>query len=206
MNPDPTDAEVIGASGADPPRFAVIFDRHVASIHRFLQRRTGADGADSLTGECFRIAFERRATYQLDRPDALPWLYGIANNVARQDQRGERRRWTAQRRMEAGVAGNEGLVAPDPAHDGLLDRLDAEAVWPAVQAALGAMRPEERDTILLVAWEDLTYREVAIALGVPVGTVRSRLHRARHHLREHLEPVGQQEGDTHTTRNGRLRP
>lgn len=206
MSPDPTDAEVIEASTADPPRFAVIFDRHVAGIHRFLARRTGPDGADALTGECFRIAFERRGTYRLDRPDARPWLYGIANNVLREHRRGERRRWAGQARMHAAAGVDAAGPPADAAHDGLADRLDAEAAWPRLRAALEAMRPEERDAILLVAWEDLTYREVALALDVPVGTVRSRLHRARQHLREQLAPLGQEGDDTHTTRSGRFRP
>lgn len=68
------------------------------------------------------------------------------------------------------------------------------------------MRAEERDVILLVAWEDLTYAEVADALDLPVGTVRSRLHRGRRHLREHLGRHGQEEGDNPTTTHGRFRP
>jgi len=128
-----TDAEVIDASVGDPQRFATIFDGHVTSIHRFLERRCGADGADSLTGECFRIAFERRAAYRLDRPDALPWLYGIADNVLRQRRRTERRRVTAGLRIEASGR-------PDaPPHEALADRLDAEAAWPAVQTALSTI-------------------------------------------------------------------
>ncbi len=197
---DTTDAEVIGASVAQPHLFATIFDRHVAGIHRFLDRRVGADGADSLTGESFRIAFERRASYHLDRPDCLPWLYGIANNVLRQYRRGESRRMTAQRRIESAV------VPEALPHEQLAGRVDAEAAWPAVQAALGSMRSEERDVILLVAWEHLTYAEVAVALDLPVGTVRSRLHRARRHLREHLGALGQEEGDTPSTTHGRCRP
>ena len=195
-----TDAEVIGASLAEPRLFAAIFDRHVADVHRFLARRLGADGADALAGECFRIAFERRITYRLDRPDALPWLYGIAHNVLRQHRRDESRRCVATRRAEEAVA------ADAPPHDRLAASVDAEAAWPEVQAALLSMRAEERDVILLVAWEDLSYLEVAEALGVPVGTVRSRLHRARRHLREHLGSFGQEAGIDPTTTNGRYRP
>jgi len=163
-----TDAEVIDASVGDPQRFATIFDGHVTSIHRFLERRCGADGADSRTGECFRIAFERRAAYRLDRPDALPWLYGIADNVLRQRRRTERRRVTAGLRIEASGR-------PDaPPHEALADRLNAEAAWPAVQTALSTMRPEERDVVLLVAWEDLTYGDVADVLAIPGASASTK--------------------------------
>lgn len=197
MAPSPTDAALIGGSLADPELFAPIFDRHFAAVHRFLQRRTGVDGADSLAGETFRLAFERRATYQLDRPSCLPWLYGIAANLLRQQRRGQARQGAALRRLGARVG-----LAPLP-HDGLADRVAAEQLRPVLDAALGAMRPEEREVVLLVAWEDLTYEEVAAALGIPVGTVRSRLHRARRRLRERLPSIGQEEVDIRPTRDGR---
>ncbi|HEX2023628.1 MAG TPA: RNA polymerase sigma factor [Acidimicrobiales bacterium] len=197
MPPSPSDAALIGGSLDDPELFAPIFDRHFAAVHRFLQRRIGVDGADSLAGETFRLAFERRATYRRDRPECLPWLYGIAGNLLRQERRGQARQGAALRRLGARVG-----LAPPP-HDALAERVAAEQLRPALGAALGAMRPEERDVVLLVAWEELTYEEVAMALGIPVGTVRSRLHRARRRLRERLPSIGQEEVETRPTRDGR---
>jgi RNA polymerase sigma factor (sigma-70 family) len=200
MAANPTDAELIAGSFADPEQFAAIFDRHFGAVHRFFQRRSGVEGADSLTGDTFRLAFERREAYHLDRPECLPWLYGIAGNLLRQQRRGDVRRAAALRRLGAGVA-----CGPPP-HEGLADRLAAEQLRPALGTALADLRPEEREIVLLVAWEDLTYEEVAVALGVPVGTVRSRLHRARRRLRERLPGIGQEEADGPPTSDGRDLP
>ena len=198
MTVDLTDAELIRRSATEPELFAVIFDRHVGRVHAFLARRAGRDGADPLTGETFRIAFERRATYRMERLESLPWLYGIANNLLRQHWRGLGRERGAVRRLQS---------RRDPAYeqdDGLLERVAAQALWPAVEVGLRTMRPEERDVILLVAWEELNYDEVADALEIPVGTVRSRLHRARRQLREQISPRPQ-EDDNPTTSGGRCR-
>ena len=90
MKITPTDATVVEQSLECSERFAEIFDRHVSSIHGYLARRTGHERADPLVGEVFRVAFETRHRYQLDRPSALPWLYGIASNVLRQARRTQR--------------------------------------------------------------------------------------------------------------------
>jgi RNA polymerase sigma factor (sigma-70 family) len=197
MGRGPTDAELVAGSLADPEVFGLVFDRHFGAVHRFFQRRIGVDGADSLTGETFRLAFERRATYHGDRPDCLPWLYGIAANLLRQQRRGATRQAAALRRLAARMGPG---TLPD---EGLADRVAAQRLRPELDAALGAMRPEEREVVLLVAWEELSYEEVAAALCIPVGTVRSRLHRARRRLRERLAPVGQAEADIPRTTDGR---
>jgi RNA polymerase sigma factor (sigma-70 family) len=173
------DDEIIRASWLDPPRFAEVFDRHVVAIHRFIARRIGTDDADSLVGEVFRVAFERRRDYRLDRPDCRPWLYGIAGNLIRSDRRGAHR--------QAGLVGRLGRPSNSwLGDDELVDRIDAGRHFPRVMAAVARLRPAERDVLLLVAWEELSYDEVAEVLAIPVGTVRSRLHRARRHLRQRL--------------------
>lgn len=196
MASDRTDKELIRASFTEPVLFAVIFDRHVRKVHAFLDRRVGADDADSLTGETFRIAFERRTTYLVDRSDSLPWLYGIAHNLLRHHWRGLARQDQLLRRIGS-------VQHSDSQDDTLLDRVAAQEMWPRVQRALDTMRPEDRDVILLVAWEELSYVEVAVALDVPIGTVRSRLHRARRHLRELISTVGQEGDDNPMASDGR---
>lgn len=131
----------------------------------------------------FAIAFRSRGRYDRGAADARPWLFGIAANLARRHSRTERRRLRAYART--GV---------DPLGDDVGDsdrRLDALAAGPALAAALAALRPGEREVLLLFAWADLSYEEIAAALGVPIGTVRSRLSRARGRVRELLAPTGQ---------------
>src|SRR5256885_13948707 len=85
----PSDAEVIGRSLSEPEVFELIYDRHAATLLRFLGRRTGAKVAEGLVGELFRIAFERRKTFDASRASALPWLYGIGENLLMKHRRGE---------------------------------------------------------------------------------------------------------------------
>src|SRR5688500_19258466 len=87
-----SDAEVIGRSLDQPEAFGLIYDRHAPSMLRFLGRRLGAEVAEGLAGELFRIAFERRKTFDMSRASALPWLYGIGSNLLLKHRRGEARR------------------------------------------------------------------------------------------------------------------
>jgi RNA polymerase sigma-70 factor (ECF subfamily) len=175
---DPSDAEVIGRSLGDPGAFATLFDRHAAPLLRYLVRRVGADAADGLLGEAFRIAFERRASFDSGRASARPWLYGIATHVLARHRRAEARRLRATARLAAE------RVPTDDASERVIAELDARELWTRVADAIAALPGGERDALLLYAWEDLSYEEIATALEVPVGTVRSRLNRARRRLRE----------------------
>src|SRR5262245_915952 len=180
----PSDAEVIGRSLGEPEAFGLIYDRHAATVLRFLGRRAGAKVAEGLVGEVFRIAFERRKTFDASRASALPWLYGIGANLLLKYRRAEARRLRASARMAAGreaVDGRQGAEA-----------LDARLLFPRVANAIEALPDDERGALLLFAWEELSYQSVAEALDLPIGTVRSRLNRARAHLRELLEPNGKQ--------------
>ena len=180
---DLSDAAVIAASVEDGALFGEIFDRHFAEINRFLARRVGSVLADEIASEVFAIAFRSRGRYDPAAADARPWLFGIGANLARRHWRTERRRLRAYART--GV---------DPSRDDSGDvdrRLDALAAGPELAAALATLRPGERDVLLLFAWADLSYEEIATALGTPVGTVRSRLSRARSRIRELLAPTGQ---------------
>jgi RNA polymerase sigma-70 factor (ECF subfamily) len=171
-----TDAGVIRRSWEDPEAFAELFDRHADDIHRYAAWRLGADAADDLLAETFAQAFQHRRRYDVARSDARPWLYGIATNLVARHRRSEARRLRALAR-EAPPAGAE------PMADRVAARLSARAACGEVAEALAAMPAKQRDVVLLVAWAELEYEEVAHALGVPLGTVRSRLSRARKKLR-----------------------
>lgn len=188
-----TDAALIRRSLTDPSVFAEIFDRHFESVFRFLARRVGVVTAGDLASETFARAFEGRRRYRLERDDARPWLFGIATNLLRRQRRNEVRQLRAYART--GV---------DPVLGGLDDadsRADAAAVGPALADALANLRADERDVLFLYAWADFSYVEIAEALGLPVGTVRSRLSRARAKVRELMAADGQELVEAPTTRD-----
>ena len=175
----PTDAELLRSSLGDPAAFATIFDRHAGVIHRFLARRIDPADADQLVGEVFRIAFERRSSYDLDRSSARPWLYGIATNVIAHHRRSELRRLRAMARLVATQREDH----DDPVGERATATTDADRGWDRLVDAIDCLPADERDTLLLYAWEELGYADIAAALDVPIGTVRSRLNRARRRLR-----------------------
>lgn len=173
-----SDAAVITRSWDDPHAFAEIFDRHHEDIYRFAWTRAGADRADDLAAEVFRIAFEKRHDYDPDYPSAKPWLFGIASRLAKQTHRDTAKRDDARTRM------NDRDRRPHSAEPArhLEERPGTSPAGRAVQQ----LPERDREPLLLFAWGDLTYEEIARTLGIPVGTVRSRIHRARQQLREHL--------------------
>jgi RNA polymerase sigma factor (sigma-70 family) len=178
-----SDAAVIRASLDDGAWFGEIFDRHFAEIDRYLARRVGWALADEIASEVFVIAFRSRGRYDPAVADARPWLFGIAANLARRHWRTERRCLRAYARTGVDAVWDEA---------GDIDRrLDALAAGRELAAALAALSPGEREVLLLFAWADLGYEEIATALGIPVGTVRSRLSRGRTRVRELIAPTGQ---------------
>ncbi len=182
-----TDADVVAASRTDPACFGVLFDRHATVLFRYLVRRVGADDAEPILGECFRIAFEKRATFDCSRPDARPWLYGIATNLIARHRRSEARRIRATARL---LSARDEVADPT---DALVSTVDAKELWPHVAEALARLPAGERDALMLYVWEELSYDEIAAALDVPVGTVRSRLNRARVTLRELRPAIGREQ-------------
>jgi RNA polymerase sigma-70 factor (ECF subfamily) len=167
-----TDAELISDSLVNTAAFAVLFDRHYRAIHRFLHARIGRALAEDIASETFTVAFRRRATYDLSRPNARPWLYGIAVNILRDHRRTEQRRLSAYAR-----AAHTKEMQFDSDETGL---------DPTVAAALLELSASDRHLILLYAWAQLSYEELAEALSLPLGTVRSRLSRTRSKLRATL--------------------
>jgi RNA polymerase sigma-70 factor (ECF subfamily) len=175
----PTDAELISASVDHGETFAAVFDRHAATVHRYLTRRAGTGAAEDLLAQTFLVAFAGRARYDTSRPEALPWLYGIATNVLRRARRDELRLYRALARTG---------VDPDVAcpADRVADQVDAAATTAVLAGVLAELAEGDRDVLLLVAWGGLSQDEVAAALDLPLGTVKSRLHRARSRLRAAL--------------------
>ena len=175
----PDDAALIEASRREPETFAGLYDRHAAPIHRYVSRRLGDGMADDIVADTFLAAFRRRQSYDLRCSDARPWLYGIAANLIGKHRRTESRMLRAFART--GV---------DPVLEGHADRIDsrvtAGSVQPDLAAALAGLSAGDRDVLLLIAWADLSYEQTATALGIPLGTVRSRLHRAREKIRAAL--------------------
>jgi RNA polymerase sigma factor (sigma-70 family) len=177
----PADNAIVERALSEPEAFTALFDRYADDVHRYVVRRLGSDAADDVTAETFTVAFARRARFDLSRPDARPWLLGIATNLIRGHRRTELRRWRAMAR--AAPAATE-----EPESDRAAARMTAQAARRGLAAALARLSQPQRDVLLLHAWAELDYEEIAVALGVPVGTVRSRLHRARAVLRDALGP------------------
>lgn len=174
-----TDADVVEASMADPAGFATLFDRHAMAIRDYLARRVGPQPAEDLTGETFLIAFSRRTDYDLAHQNALPWLYGIASNLVRQRRRAEVRQLRALART-----GVDDILADHA--ESVTAKVTAQASTRVLAKALAQLTSGERDVLLLMAWAGLSYDELAAALDIPLGTVRSRLHRARTKVRAAL--------------------
>ncbi len=176
---DSSDADVIRRSRHDPEHFAVLFRKYAPEIQRYVTRRIGAAGAEDVVAETFLAAFGQRESYDLARPDARPWLYGIATNLTGRHRRTEIRMYRALAR-----------TGRDPVTEPFTDRVDAVVsaahAGTRLAAALAKLPAAYRDALLLVTWGDLSYEQAAVALGVPVGTVRSRVHRARSKLRRAL--------------------
>jgi RNA polymerase sigma factor (sigma-70 family) len=179
QNAQESDSRVIEESLVNPAGFAVLFDRHYERIWRYVCRRAGPVVADELASETFLRAFAARARYDRRQVNASPWLYGIATNLLRGHRRAEARQMRAYARAAGPVETHGGL-------DGVEHRVDAAAWAPSVVAALASLKRVDRDAVLLLALADLDYEAIAIATGVPVGTVRSRLNRARRQLQHKL--------------------
>ncbi|MFI8895496.1 RNA polymerase sigma factor [Streptomyces paradoxus] len=170
------DAELIAASLEEPERFAALFDRHAPAIHQYVARRLGRDAADDVTAETFLTAFRIRARFDPTRAGVRPWLYGIAAK-----QIGRHRRQEVKALKLLARTGHDPVA--DSWTDSADDRLVAEAAAGSLAGALARLSAGDRHVLLLFAWADLGYQEIAEALGIPVGTVRSRLNRARRKLR-----------------------
>jgi RNA polymerase sigma-70 factor (ECF subfamily) len=177
MSAHPIDGEAIAASLADPPAFGVIFERHFGVIHGYLRRRLDRQLADELASQTFLVAFDRREHFDPRRLDSRPWLFGIATNLARNHRRREIRELRAMAEL-----------TPDAVLgiDGVESRVDAERMRGLLAQALADLPSKEADVLLLLVWAELDQPEIADALAIPLGTVKSRLSRARRRLQAGL--------------------
>jgi RNA polymerase sigma factor (sigma-70 family) len=175
------DGTAIARSLHDPEAFAEVFDRHFAFVHRYITRRAGRDRADDIAAQTFTVAFSHRGRYHDELGTARPWLLGIATNLLRASARSDQRVASLVERLggeaTASSSGSSLTGASSTAEDD--DRLTT---------ALERLDSSQREALLLHALGELTYLEIAEALAIPVGTVRSRISRACAALRAELEP------------------
>ncbi|MFC5834313.1 RNA polymerase sigma factor [Nonomuraea insulae] len=173
------DSELVSASWTEPEAFAQLFDRYSAMLYRYVSQRLGPGPAEDLVGETFLVAFSRRRSYDLAYQDARPWLFGILTKLISRHRRTEAARYRALLRAPVDSE------VESPA-DRVAAGVTAQAVRSELAGALAALSAKDRDVLLLIAWGDLTYEEAARALGIPIGTVRSRLNRGRRKVRAAL--------------------
>lgn len=173
-----SDEDALAASLAEPARFAVLFERHIDAVHRYLSFRIGPDIAEDLTAETFARAFAGRRRYQVDRGSVKAWLFGIATNLVRENLRDEKKR------IKALALSNEDLRLSTDGAVQVAERL-------RLAAALASLKPEWRSVVLVVGIGGLSYEETAAALHIPIGTVRSRYSRARTQLAASLADSGE---------------
>lgn len=169
---------------------ATWFDLYADELHRYVARRIGPGSAADVVAETFHIAIEHWPSFDPHRGQPRPWLYGIATNLLRRHVRTEQRRLKAHS-ISAGRAHG-------PALDPLLDsdgRIDAGREIASIAAAVSALQPEDRDVLILKAWENMTSSEISLVLGIPPGTVRSRLSRVRRILNDARSSAGTAEKD-----------
>jgi RNA polymerase sigma factor (sigma-70 family) len=172
MNLTSTDGDVVLRSMGEPEAFGELFDRHFDDVRAYFARRVDVDTAADLAAEVFRIGFERRRSFDPQRSSSCrPWLFGIARNVLATE-------WERAGRRELLIGRLRPLVDSDAADDSV-EAIDAARRWAVVARALAALDEATRELLLLVAWDRMTYEEVAEVVGIPLGTVRSRISRAR---------------------------
>ena len=175
-----TDAQIIQRSIDHPALFEEIFERHYEIVRAYAQRRIGMDDGEEIAAATFEQAFMQRGRFDIETSvTARPWLIGIANNLVRSHLR---HAGVERRHLPISIAASQTESEPN------LDAIDAQRRIPDINAALSELSDQDRETFLLVVLGELSYADVAGIVGVPVGTVRSRVNRARGVLRELLFP------------------
>lgn len=165
--------------------FDALYAQHAAAVKAYVVRRAQSSIADDVVADTFMVCWRRLE----DVPeDPLPWLLGVAARVLKTHRRSDSR----GRRLRERLAGGQRTADPAPSLslDGTLG------------AAVRRMREDDRDLLLLIAWEGLTPSQAAAVLGIRPATARVRLHRARERLRLELADSGEEPG-THRARAGR---
>lgn len=192
MMAGPSDRELwnAAASGSDAA-FGRLFERHATVVYNYCFRRV-ADWAtaEDLMAATFLEAWRRRKEVRLSGESLRPWLLGVATNLVRNH-------WRSNQRRDAAIA----RLRPDDVQaepqDDLVGRLDDQRRMAELLKRIRGLPDHEQEALVLVIWSELSYQEAAVALGVPVGTVKSRLSRARAKLGEPCPPHGHEPGENH---------
>jgi RNA polymerase sigma factor (sigma-70 family) len=167
-----SDLELVRRSLETPAAFAELYDRHGGRVLRYVARRVGVVDFEDIAAEVFVRAYGRRASCRGEHGSALPWLLGVANHVIADHRRVESRRLTVLERLAE-------TALPSVEHE---HEHEHASLAPELVRALRSLPAADRDALLLVVWGELSYEEAAIAMDVPIGTVRSRIARARKRL------------------------
>ncbi|KAB2386135.1 RNA polymerase sigma factor [Actinomadura montaniterrae] len=182
LGESPTDLDLVAGFRRDPERFTGVHDRYFRDVYRYVAGRLDAQIAEDIAAETFCLAFGKRDRFDPERGSLRAWLFGIATNLVAQHRRKEARRYRAMAR----TAGDAPAVGSH--EDRVVTETAAARMRPQLAKALASLSPGERDVVLLVALAELSYDEVADALGIPQGTVGSRLSRARKKLHDAIRP------------------
>ncbi|WP_433146174.1 RNA polymerase sigma factor [Actinomadura nitritigenes] len=182
LGESPTDLDMVAGFRRDPERFTDVHDRYFRDVYRYVAGRLDAQTAEDIAAETFCLAFGKRDRFDPRRGSLRAWLFGIATNLVAQHRRKEARRYRALARS----AGDAPTVGSH--EDRVVTETAASRMRPQLAKALASLSPGERDVVLLVALAELSYDEVADALGIPQGTVGSRLSRARKKLHDAIRP------------------
>jgi RNA polymerase sigma-70 factor (ECF subfamily) len=167
------DSDLMAMAGSEPEALGELFRRYSRSVYAYCARRTGNfDLAEDLTSVVFMEAFRRRRKLQLSNASALPWLIGVANNVVRNADRSLRRYRSALNRIPVPANGAS-------SEENTMERLGAQEALARALQAIAVLTQGEQDVVLLVLWSEFSYADASTALGIPIGTVRSRLASAR---------------------------
>lgn len=174
------------ASSGDSTAFGELFRRHASTVANYCAYRNGTfRDAEDLTATVFLEAWRSRDRLVVGEPGALPLLFGIAAHVTAHHRRGIARRLRALARLGAAESPHD--VGTDSVDD-ICSRVDAQRDARVVHRALARLSPGQRAAVELCFIGDLTTEQAALTLGVPVGTVKSRLSRARAILHEAMAP------------------
>lgn len=168
-----------GGRIASPEGFEAVFREYFTPVFRFIARRVGTSLAEDLAAETFVTAYRRCASFDSDSGSLRSWLFGIAANLVRHHWRAEQHLLALDARLVPETDVPDGLDAADK-------RVVAAMLAPRLAGALSLLTPDQREVLLLHVWAELSHEEIAAALQIAPGTVRSRLSRARAVLREHL--------------------
>lgn len=184
------DGAIIARSLEQRAVFAELYDRHERVVYRYAARRLGATHADDITSETFLVAFSRRHAF-IGGHDARPWLLGIATTLMQKHARQEARAWKGMLASDLARVDIDHIERADA-------RLDAKGIARRLGRAIARLPDGDRDVLLLHTFGDLDYAGIGEALSIPVGTVRSRLNRARRKLRAAIAPaIGEDKEENH---------